>query len=80
MGGAGILFSGYDISSGNGHIIISPRLQGTKICTVCNFAAMPDWRNSLSWDSLFPAYSDASRVGLPRSFDPLIVRCDDDVD
>ena len=28
----------------------------------------------MSWDALFPAYSDASRLGQPRSFDPLPVR------
>lgn len=33
-----------------------------------------EWRISMSWDALFPAYSDASRLGQPRSFDPLPVR------
>ena len=28
----------------------------------------------MAWGALFPAYSDASRIGQPRSYDPLLAR------
>ena len=28
----------------------------------------------MAWSALFPAYSDASRIGQPRSYDPLLER------
>ena len=30
----------------------------------------------MAWHSLFPAYSDAARVGQPRAYDPIMDRCE----
>lgn len=30
----------------------------------------------MAWHSLFPAYSDAARVGQPRAYDPIMERCE----